>query len=33
MYSKMQQDYLNAWAQRIQGKVKENLITNNRAEL
>jgi hypothetical protein len=26
-------DRMNAWAERMQGKVKENLITNNRAEL
>jgi len=33
MYSQEQKDTFDAWAERMQGKVKENLITNNRAEL
>lgn len=24
---------MNAWAERMQGRIKENLITNNRADL
>jgi hypothetical protein len=33
LYSEAEQDRLNAWARGIQGKPKENLIINNRAEL
>jgi hypothetical protein len=33
LYSQKEKDRLDKWARSIQGKVKENLITNNRAEL
>jgi len=32
-YSQKEKDRLDKWAQSIQGRPKENLITNNRAEL
>lgn len=33
LYSEKTKQYFDLWAERMQGRIKENLITNNRAEL